>query len=74
MLCAGLTGCGEVTQVTSHYGHGQYSCYYHNEATNQSFKEASGKRETAVEKAREACEEASGVLKNKCYLAECVFR
>ena len=73
-LLVGLSGCNEVGKVTSHYGHGQYRCYYHNELSNKSFTGKSGDRDKAIALAKEACFDAGQQGKKQCFLADCIFR
>lgn len=69
-----LMGCQKIDLVTSHFGHGQFRCYYYNDRSHESFIGTSGDKEQAESEARNACLQAGYGGEKACYMADCHFK
>lgn len=71
-----LVGCAELSEKTSHYGHGSYRCYFHNSRTGHIYRGVAAEEKEAARLARFNCRVASSdhIDKMACVFSDCVFK
>lgn len=76
LLSVMMASCSEYRPTTSHFGHGNYRCYYHDVRTGQFFKGVADEEHEAVRFAKNACLQAppKDLDHQYCQFAECLFK
>lgn len=62
------------TPTTSHFGHGEYRCYYLNIHTKKFYEGIDDKKHEAEQKAHDACKPSIITDRLDCELADCRFK
>lgn len=71
-----LVGCHEYQPPTSHFGTGQYYCFYHDTRTGQFYKGIADDKDDAIMLAKNKCRKTPPKDLNHryCQFSDCVFR
>lgn len=69
-----LDACTDFKPSSSHFGHGQYRCFYQNVQTKKVFDAKAGDQQKAMREAKEACLKGENLPAVHCQFSDCLFR